>query len=79
MIRLAITLALEKNIITPPITSLFSIDCEGQGEVPNQAIESSLAPMWKLTGRSRSLQAAQKGSQSGWPSSATPRFCGSLL
>jgi hypothetical protein len=51
------------QISAPPIIIFPWVGCEGQQEVPNQLIDSSLAPMWKLIGRLWWLQASQSGFQ----------------
>ena len=48
--RLARIRAFDRYIIAEPIASLRSSSCDGHGDVPNQVIDVSLAPMWKFTG-----------------------------
>ena len=61
--------AFDRYIIAEPIASLRSSSSDGHGDVPNQVIDVSLAPMWKFTGMACSAHASQNGSHSGSPRS----------
>ena len=76
--RLASTRALVRYIMAEPMASFWSSPCDGHGDVPNQPIELSLAPMWKLIGSSWSQQNSHSGRQSSSPRSGSPRSWGSL-
>ena len=52
-----------RYIIAEPIASLRSSSSDGHGDVPNQLIDVSLAPMWKFTGSRAPRTTSQNGSQ----------------
>ena len=49
---LPITPALSRYIIAEPRPSFWSPSSDGHGTEPNHDSDESLAPMWKLIGRS---------------------------
>src|SRR3954452_12216010 len=76
---LPITPALLRYIIAEPRPSFWSPLSDGHGTEPNHDNDESLAPMWKLIGRSFAAAVYHIGFQGLLPRSGRPWSCGAVV